>query len=144
MDSGTDNLSGAGGRCRNIMHSSELCKTDRHDNGIVAGDTMMIHVKEKGEAYGVMELYRRELGKGRVMVPHLLGPKGQLMNKPNPTDGGDEMYYCPSGVSFAADTPSWVCVPVDEELFIIGKKSWPRRHRIWSVQDMIIAIREDR
>ena len=54
------------------------------------------------------------------------------------------MYYCPSGVSFVADTPSWERVPVDEELCFIGKKSWLRRHTIWSVQDMVSAIREDR
>ena len=42
------------------MHSSELCKTDRRDNGIVAGDTMLVHIGGGNSAYGIMELYCRE------------------------------------------------------------------------------------
>lgn len=78
-----------------IMHSSELCKTDRRDNGMVAGDTMMIHLKEKRDTCGVIELYRRESTQGWMMGPHILGSEGQLMVKPNSRTGIDEMWYCP-------------------------------------------------
>ena len=127
-----------------IMHSSQLCKTDRRDNGMVAGDTMMIHIGGKGGAYGVMELYCREPRHGWMMGPHILGSDGQLMIKPNPKSGRDEMWYCPFDVSFAAHTPAWERVELDEELFMIGTKPWPGRHSIWSVRDMITAIRENR
>ena len=62
-----------------IMHSSELCKTDRRDNGIVAGDTMLVHIGGGNSAYGLMELYCREPRHGWMMGPHLLGSEGQLM-----------------------------------------------------------------
>ena len=64
-----------------IMTSRELCKTDKRDNGIVAGDTMLIHVKGKNGASGVMELYRRQQVQGWMMGPHILGSEGQLMNQ---------------------------------------------------------------
>ena len=127
-----------------IMPSSELCKTDRRDNGMVAGDTMMIHIKGKGPTYGVMELYRREQRQGWMEGPHILGSKGQLMIKPNPKSGGDEMWYCPFDVSYPAHTPEWEQVEFDKEIFMIGDKPWNGRHSIWSVVDMIDSIRENR
>jgi predicted dehydrogenase len=127
-----------------IMHSSELCKTDRRDNGMVAGDTMLVHIKGKGCASGVMELYRREPRHGWMMGPHILGSTGQLMIKPNPDTGVDEMWHCPFDVSFAAHTPTWEPVTLPAEDFVIGDKSWTARHSIWSVRDMLTAIREDR
>ena len=44
-----------------IMHSSKLCKNDRRDNGMVAGDTMMIHL---GGPKGVHVRYHRTLQAG--------------------------------------------------------------------------------
>ena len=38
-----------------IMHSSKLCTTDRRDNGMAAGDTMMIHL---GGPNGVVRYHR--------------------------------------------------------------------------------------
>ena len=127
-----------------IMHSSALCKTDRRDNGMVAGDTMMVHLGGKGGTYGVVELYCREPRQGWMMGPHILGSTGQLMIKPNPKTGIDEMWYCPFDVSFAAHTPQWERVLLPKEAFVIDGTPWPGRHSIWSVRDMVNAIREDR
>ena len=68
---------------QDIMSSRELCKTDRRDNGIVAGDTMMVHVQGRNGGYGVMELYPRHQVQGWMMGPHIMGSEGQLMIKPN-------------------------------------------------------------
>ncbi len=127
-----------------IMHSSELCKTDRRDNGMVAGDTMMIHLGGKRGASGLVELYCREQLHGWMMGPHILGGEGQLMLKPNPKTGIDEMWYCPFDVSFAAHTPQWERVLLPKEVFLIDGQPWPGRHSIWSVRDMVNAIRENR
>ena len=127
-----------------IMHSSELCKTDRRDNGMVAGDTMMIHLGGKKGASGLIELYCRDPLQGWMMGPHILGSEGQLMIKPNPQTGVDEMWHCPFDVSFAAHTPQWKRVLLPEEVFVIDGRSWSSRHSIWSVRDMVDAIREDR
>lgn len=123
-----------------IMHSSELCKTDRRDNGIVAGDTMLVHVGGAQGAYGVMELYCREPRHGWMMGPHLLGSDGQLMIKPNPDTGVDEMWYCPFDVSFAAHTPEWERIELDPSAFLISGKAWQSRHTIWSAKNIRDAI----
>ena len=127
-----------------IMHSSELCKTDRRDNGMVAGDIMMIHLGGKRGASGLVELYCRDPLQGWMMGPHILGSEGQLMIKPNPQTGVDEMWHCPFDVSFAAHTPQWERVLLPEEAFVIDGRSWSSRHSIWSVRDMVNAIRENR
>ena len=127
-----------------IMHSSQLCKTDRRDNGMVAGDTMLIHLGGKQGTSGLVELYRREPLQGWMMGPHILGSEGQLMIKPNANTGTDEMWYCPFDVSFAAHTPQWERVLLPEEAFVIDGRSWEDRHSIWSVRDMVNAIRENR
>ncbi|MCZ6679708.1 MAG: Gfo/Idh/MocA family oxidoreductase [Candidatus Poribacteria bacterium] len=126
-----------------IMHSSALCKTDRRDNGMVAGDTMMVHLGGKHGASGLIELYRRESTQGWMMGPHILGDSGQLMIKPNPQTGIDEMWHCPFDVSFAAHTPQWERVTLAKEAFLIDGKPWPDRHSIWSVRDMVNAIRDN-
>ncbi len=123
-----------------IMHSSELCKTDRRDNGIVAGDTMLIHIGSAKGTYGIIELYKREQRHGWMMGPHLLGSEGQLMIKPNPKTGIDEMWYCPFDVTFAAHTPSWEQIELDTSAFIISGKEWKSRHTIWSAKNMRDAI----
>ena len=123
-----------------IMHSSELCKTDRRDNGIVAGDTMLVHIGGGNSAYGIMELYCREPRHGWMMGPHLLGSEGQLMVKPHPDTGIDEMWYCPFDVSFAAHTPAWEQIELDPSAFLISGKSWQSRHTIWSAKNMRDAI----
>ncbi len=123
-----------------IMHSSELCKTDRRDNGIVAGDTMLVHIGGASGAYGIMELYCREPRHGWMMGPHLLGSEGQLMIKPNPDTGIDEMWYCPFDVSFAAHTPKWEQIELDASAFLISGKAWQSRHTIWSAKNMRDAI----
>ena len=123
-----------------IMHSSELCKTDKRDNGIVAGDTMLVHVGGQNGAYGLMELYCREPRHGWMMGPHLLGSEGQLMIKPRPDTGIDEMWYCPFDVSFAAHTPAWEQITLDEFAFRISEKMWQSRHTIWSARNMRDAI----
>ena len=125
-----------------IMTSRELCKTDRRDNGILAGDTMMIHVKGSNGGYGAMELYRRDPVQGWMMGPHIIGSEGQLMIKPNPDNFVDEMWYCPFDVSFAAHTPKWEKVTIDPDRFKIGGKLWENRQSIWSVRDMVNSIRE--
>ncbi|MCY3740279.1 MAG: Gfo/Idh/MocA family oxidoreductase [Candidatus Poribacteria bacterium] len=123
-----------------IMHSSELCKTDRRDNGIVAGDTMLVHIGGASGAYGIMELYCREPRHGWMMGPHLLGSEGQLMIKPSPDTGIDEMWYCPFDVSFAAHTPVWERIELDASAFLISGKAWQSRHTIWSAKNMRDAI----
>ncbi len=123
-----------------IMHSSELCKTDRRDNGIVAGDTMLVHIGGASGAYGIMELYLRKHRHGWMMGPHLLGSEGQLMIKPNPQTGIDEMWYCPFDVSFAAHTPAWEQIELDTSAFMISGKAWKSRHTIWSAKNMRDAI----
>ena len=127
-----------------IMTSKELCKTDKRDNGIVAGDTMMIHIKGGNGAYGVMELYQREQVQGWMMGPHILGSEGQLMIRPNPKTFVDELWHCPFDVSFPTSTPQWEKVPIDPERFRIGEKLWERRQSIWSVRDMVNSIKEGR
>ena len=42
-----------------IMPSKQLCPTDRRDNGLVAGDTMLVHLGSPHGTYGLMELYVR-------------------------------------------------------------------------------------
>lgn len=123
-----------------IMHSSQLCTTDRRDNGIVAGDTMLIHIGGRSGAYGIIELYQREQRHGWMMGPHLLGTNGQLMIKPNPTSGIDEMWYCPFDVSFAKHTPEWDQIEIDTSEFIISGKAWMSRHTIWSAKNIRDAI----
>ena len=127
-----------------IMSSQELCKTDRRDNGIVAGDTMMIHAQGGNGGYGVMELYCRGAVQGWMMGPHIIGSEGQLMIKPNPDGSVDEMWFCPFDVSFAAHTPQWERVTISPERFRIGDRRWETRHSIWSVRDMVNSIREGR
>jgi predicted dehydrogenase len=129
---------------QDIMTSRELCKTDKRDNGIVAGDTMLIHVKGKNGGYGVMELYPRKQMQGWMMGPHILGSEGQLMIRPNPDTFVDELWHCPFDVSFPTHTPQWEKVPVDPERFRIGGNLWERRQSIWSVRDMVNSIRENR
>ena len=135
---------GHGVGVEDIMHSSQLCETDQRDNGMVAGDTMMIHLGGTGGVYGVIELYRRESTQGWMMGPHILGSEGQLMIKPNPKTRTDEMWYCPFDVSFAAHTPEWEQVTLAEDAFLIEGKPWHKRTSIWSVRDMVNAIRENR
>lgn len=127
-----------------IMTSRELCKTDRRDNGMVAGDTMQIHVQGRNGAYGQIELYRRQSVEGWMMGPHIIGTEGQLMIKPNPSTYNEEMWYCPSDVSFAAHTPSWERIQIDPNKFRIGARLWQKRESIWSVRDVVDSIREDR
>ncbi len=127
-----------------IMPSRELCTTDRRDNGFVAGDTMLVHIKGKNGASGVMELYRRPQVQGWMMGPHILGSEGQLMIRPNPETFVDELWHCPFDVSFPSHTPQWRKLPVDPERFRIGGQLWERRQSIWSVRDMVDSIREDR
>ena len=126
-----------------IMHSSKLCTTDRRDNGMVAGDTMTIHLGGPNGVSGIIELYKRESRHGWVWGPHLLGESGQIMVKPRPHTGIDEMWFCPFDVSFAAHTPPWERVKIPQEDYIIEGKAWGPQHSIWSVQNMIEAIRND-
>ena len=129
---------------KDIMTSRELCKTDRRDNGIVAGDTMLIHIKGRNGGYGVMELYPREQVQGWMMGPHIIGSEGQLMIRPDPESFVDELWHCPFDVSFPAHTPQWERVAIDRERFRIGDGYWERRQSIWSVRDMVDSIREGR
>ena len=64
-----------------IMPSRRLCPTDRRDNGLVAGDTMLVHLGSPHGAYGLMELYVRGSVHDWLMGPHLLGSEGQLDDK---------------------------------------------------------------
>lgn len=123
-----------------IMHSSELCKTDRRDNGMVAGDTMLVHIGGTYGTYGIMELYCRQRRHNWMMGPHILGSEGQLSIKPHPETGIDEMWYCPFDVSFAAHTPAWEQIALEPEQFIIAGKTWPTRHTIWSGKNIRDAI----
>ena len=123
-----------------IMHSSELCQTDRRDNGIVAGDTMLVHIGGARGSYGIMELYRRPRTQNWMMGPHILGSEGQLIIKPHPDTGIDEMWHCPSDVAFAAHTPAWERVELAPEAALIAGKAWPMRHTIWSAKNMRDAI----
>lgn len=125
-----------------IMHSSELCKNDRRDNGMVAGDTMLIHLGGRGGVCGLIELYRRQSLDGWLWGPHILGDTGQIMIKPNPRTGDEEMWYCPSDVSFPAHTPPWEQVEIEKQANLIEGKPWPERHPIWSVRDFVSAIRD--
>ena len=127
-----------------IMTSAELCTTDHRDNGMVAGDSMLIHINGKNGASGVMELYRRPQTQGWMMGPHILGSEGQLMIRPNPDTFVDELWHCPFDISFPSHTPQWQKVPVDPERFRIGDQLWQRRQSIWSVRDMVDSIREGR
>ncbi len=126
-----------------IMHSSELCMTDRRDNGMVAGDTMMIHLGGPGGVYGMIELYRRESRHGWLWGPHLLGDRGQIMVKPNPDSDVDEMWFCPFDVSFPAHTPPWEQVEIAKEDYVIEGRPWPAKDSIWSVRNMVDSIRSN-
>ncbi len=123
-----------------IMHSSQLCKTDKRDNGLVAGDTMLVHIGGTHGSYGIMELYCRKRRHGWMMGPHILGSEGQLMIKPHPKTGIDEMWHCPFDVSFAEHTPVWKPVELEHEKFVIDGKTWPTRHTIWSAKNIRDAI----
>ena len=123
-----------------IMHSSELCKTDRRDNGMVAGDVMMIHLGGPRGVSGIIELYPREAAQGWLWGPHVLGDRGQIMVKPNPSTNVDEMWFCPSDVSFAAHTPPWERIEVPVTDYFIEGKQWSGRHSIWSVRNMVDSI----
>ena len=126
-----------------IMPSRRLCPTDRRDNGLVAGDTMLVHVGSPHGAYGLMELYVRGSVHDWLMGPHLLGSEGQLMIKPH--RGVDELWHCPSDVSFAAHTSAWELVArADQADCHINGTAWPTRHSIWSVRDMVEAVRTGR
>ena len=128
-----------------IMHSSELCKTDRarqRDGGRRHHDDSSRW--EAGGASGLIELYYRNPLQGWMMGPHILGSEGQLMIKPNPQTGVDEMWHCPFDVSFAAHTPQWERVLLPEEVFVMDGRPWSGRHSIWRVRDMVNAIRENR
>ena len=126
-----------------IMSSRQLCPTDRRDNGLVAGDTMLVHLGAPQGAYGLMELYVRGSVHDWLMGPQLLGSEGQLMIKPH--RGVDELWYCPSDVSFAAHTPPWELVArADQADCQINGTAWPTRHSIWSVRDMVEAVRTGR
>ena len=127
-----------------IMTSGELCQTDRRDNGLVAGDTMLIHLGGPDGVSGLIELFRRGRTAQWVAGPHLLGDEGQLMIKPNPESGIDELWFCASDVSFAAYTPPWERVEVPRHETLIEGEAWPGRHAIWSVRDMVGAIHDDR
>ena len=118
---------------KDVMHSSELCTTDRRDNGMVAGDTIMIHLGGPNSVSGVIELYKREKRHGWMWGPHLLGDRGQIMVKPNPESGIDEMWFCPFDVSFASHTPPWEPIDIEDEAFMIEGKFFGSKHCIWSL-----------
>ena len=117
-----------------IMHSSELCKTDRRDNGMVAGDTMTVHLGGPNGVAGVVELYRREERDGALHSPHLLGDKGQIRIE------GWEMWFCPSDVSFAARGPDWEHVQIDPQANVIDGETWSSGHPIWSVKNIVESL----
>ncbi|HIA67478.1 TPA: hypothetical protein EYN98_15755 [Candidatus Poribacteria bacterium] len=100
----------------NIMSSSQLCKTDHHDNGMLAGDTMMIHLGGKNGNYAIIELYLRSTRHGWMLGSHILGNEGQIMIKPNPETGIDEMWHYPFDTSFVVHTPKWELVTFDKKL----------------------------
>jgi predicted dehydrogenase len=127
-----------------IMHSSELCTTDPRDNGMVAGDTMLIQVGGSRGASGLVELYQRATRDGWIAGPHLLGERGQLLIKGSPQSSDYELWYCPSDVSFAAHTPAWERVEIPAEAYLIEGRAWPGHPSIWSVRDMLQALVEGR
>ena len=127
-----------------IMYSNELCESDRRDNGIVAGDTMLIQLGSEAGTSGLIELYKRPNRQNWIAGPHILGDEGQLMIKASPEANVDVLWYCPNDISLAADTPAWKPIPVPIESLMINGQSWPARSSIWSVLDMVTAIREDR
>ncbi len=128
---------------KDIMHSSELCKTDKRDNGMVAGDTMMIHLGGPKGVAGIIELYPRKARHGWLWGPHILGDQGQIMIKPNPETNVEEMWFCPFDVSFAAHTPPWEQLKVPEADYYIEDRRWSDRASIWSVRNMVESIRND-
>ena len=65
------------------------------------------------------------------------------MVKPQTDLDIDEMWFCPFDVSFAAHTPPWERVEIAQEDYIIEGKTWPAKHSIWSVRNMVEAIRGD-
>jgi len=101
---------------------------------------MLVHIGGAKGNYGIMELYCRQHRHGWMMGPHLLGSEGQLIIKPHPETGIDEMWYCPFDVSFAAHTPVWERIELDVDKFLISGKAWQTRHTIWSAQNMRDAI----
>ena len=127
-----------------IMHSSELCTTDRRDNGMVAGDTMLIQVGGRGGVSGLVELYERTTRDSWIAGPHLLGERGQLLIKGSPQSSNYELWYCPSDVSFAAYTPPWERIEIPAPAYLIEGTAWPGHPSIWSVRDMLGAIVEGR
>ena len=127
-----------------VMPSSELCRSDRRDNGMVAGDTMLIQAGGRGGAAGLVELYPRASRDTWIAGPHLLGERGQLMIKGNPRSYDYELWYCPSDVSFAAHTPAWERVEIPAPAYLIEGKAWPGHPSIWSVREMLQALLEGR
>lgn len=123
-----------------IMHSRELCPTDNRDNGMVAGDRMLVHLSGGAGVSGVVELYPREAYAGWLAGPHLLGDTAQLMCKQNPKTGTVETWFCPSDVSFAAHTSEWELVEIEEAAYVIDGQIWDSRHSIWSVHNVVSAI----
>ena len=126
------------------MHSSELCTTDPRDNGMVAGDTMLIQLGGSRGASGLVELYQRATRDSWIAGPHLLGDRGQLMIKGSPQSADYELWYCPGDVSFAAHTPAWERVEIPRETYLIEGRAWPGHPSIWSVRDMLQALVEGR
>lgn len=127
-----------------VMHSSELCAGDPRDNGMVAGDTMLIQVGGRNGASGLVELYERPSRDNWIAGPHLLGDRGQLLIKGHPRGRGYELWYCPSDVSFAAHTPAWERVEIPAPAHLIEGKEWPGHPSIWSVRDVVRALLEER
>ena len=123
-----------------IMHSSELCTSDRRDNGMVAGDVMLIHAGGPDGVSGVVELYPRPERQNWIAGPHLVGEAGQLMVKSNPQTGHFEVWHCPTDVSFASYTPPWRQIEIPDAALTIEGKTWPGHPSIWSVRDMVQAI----
>ncbi len=117
-----------------IVHSSELCTTDRRDNGMVAGDTMLVHLGGPNGVSGVVELYRREELNGYLHSPHLLGTMGQIKIE------RWEMWYCPSDAFFVEGGAAWECVEIDPAAFVIGGETWGSGHPIWSVKHMVESL----
>lgn len=135
-----------------IMHSRDLCTTDRRDNGLVAGDTMLIQVGGSDNASGLIHLYERTSVDGCIAGPHLMGETGQLMIKGEPKSmipehqrpWEMELWYCPSDVSFPAYSPSWEKIEIPPDSYLIEGRSWPGQPSIWSVNDILKSIIEER
>ncbi len=72
---------------QDIMTSRELCKTDKRDNGIVAGDTMLIHIKGTNGGDGGMGMYSPKQKQGGVMGAPIFGSGGPVLDKAQ-TDAG--------------------------------------------------------